>query len=688
MSAAVSTRMAGEVAVVRFANPPLNTIDASLRDALTKALEEIGAKENARAVVLVGAGRHFAAGPPLEPTEPPEAAPPLAVLCARIEAFPLPVVAAVSGMCLGPGLEIALAAAARVAAPTARLGFPEVTLGLTPRAGGSQRLVRLAGPAAALEILLEGAPVPAARAAAIGLVDQVAEGADPLPEALEVALALASGGRPRRRASEVTTGIADGAALLSEVAIARRAVEGSRLMAPGRIVDCVEAAGLLPWEAALAFESAAFDDCAASAESRALRHVMRAELAADVPGAEAARAARAVRSLGFCDCGARGRWLALRALERGLMVTVAAADGARAAEIRERIEAEGRGRTASGTLSFTLDPGALALTDAVIEAGTGDAAARGARLGALAPRVPSSVPVLALVSEGDELDALRAAAGPVAGGVTGLRLGRRGRLAELVTPADAGADGGAEAAAAMRALALMPVIARGGAISEALRVAMERAAGWLVEAGFGPAEVDRALREAGFAQGPFEAMDAEGLDRAARRLTRAAPGRPPLPLVRRLLDVGRKGRESGRGFYLHAPDGGVSEDARLSELLRGLRAERGELVPHIRPDDALMRVELAMANCGARLIAGGVARAAADIDLVAVHALGYPRWRGGPMMTAELMGVVTARKRLVTYAGDDPEIWDPAPLWLELFKRGLHPAEVTDRELVSSDLPE
>ncbi|RMD94867.1 MAG: enoyl-CoA hydratase/isomerase family protein, partial [Alphaproteobacteria bacterium] len=579
MTASLTTRIEREVAVVRFANPPLNTLDAALRDALASALDELAGRPGLRAVVLAGQGRHFAAGPPLEPDEPPERPPTLAALCARVETFAVPVVVALRGMCLGPGLELALAAAGRVAAQDARLGCPEVTLGVTPRAGGSQRLVRLAGPAAALEMLLEGSPVTAARAAEIGLLDRVVEEEDPLPAALEQAHALASGALPRRQACAVRRGIADGARLLSEVALARRAVAGSRLLAPGRIVDCVEAAALLPWEAAVAFEAAAFEDCAASAESRALRHVMRAELAADIPGAEAARAARAVRALGFLDCSAAAAALAARALERGLLVTVATADGAAAGEARERIEAAARGRNLRGTLSFTPDPGVLAAADAIIEAGSGEA--RGRARAALVQRLPPTTPLLALFSDPDSIEFGPAAAGELSRRLVAAVPAPAGRLVELIAAERSGSECGAErgaqveavdraadgaavdaaeealaaAEAVARALGLMPVVARGRAISATLRLAMERAAGWLVEKGATPAAVDGALRAAGFTRLPFAAMDSEGLEHAARRLARAAPGRPPLRLLGRLVELGRRGRASGQGFYGHDREG-------------------------------------------------------------------------------------------------------------------------------------
>nr|MCU0912360.1 enoyl-CoA hydratase/isomerase family protein [Paracoccaceae bacterium] len=277
MAEVVRRTRVGRVCVVTIDNPPVNALSAAVRRGLGQALAVAEADPGVAAVVLAAEGRTFPAGADITEFGRPPEAPILPDLCNRIEAFPKPVVACLNGTALGGGFELALAAHWRLAAEGARIGLPEVKLGLLPGAGGTVRTPRLAGAEAALDLMLTGRLVPAVQARDMGLVDAVLAGADPLAGAVEFAADLAERGIAPRPTRAARTGLAGAPAYLAAVEAARTRTAGSRVPSERRIVDCVEAALLLPFDQALAVERDAFLDCLDTPEARALRHAFLAE---------------------------------------------------------------------------------------------------------------------------------------------------------------------------------------------------------------------------------------------------------------------------------------------------------------------------------------------------------------------------------------------------------------------------
>lgn len=311
----------GPVLEIVLARPPANALGAALRRGLTEALD-LAETTGCGAVLIRGEGGIFSAGADINEMEAGAAAPSLGAICARIEGLSCPVVALIGGAALGGGAELALAAHLRLAEEDARIGFPEVTLGLCPGAGGTQRLPRLAGAEVALDLMLTGRAMGAAEALAAGVVDQVV-GGEARAAALEAARGLASAGKWRRTGEE-RAGFRDVAAYRAALTARREALRGVRVPAPGRIVDCVEAALLLPLEQGLAFEGAAFGDLVASPESRALRHVFRAERAARRLPAEVAKVQAAVpQRLALWGAGGGAAGIARAALQAGMTVVLA-----------------------------------------------------------------------------------------------------------------------------------------------------------------------------------------------------------------------------------------------------------------------------------------------------------------------------------------------------------------------------
>lgn len=329
-------------------HPPANAVGAALVTALAAAVAAAAGDPDIRAVVLSAKGRVFSAGAEPEGLLRPDGQG-LGALCRRIETLGKPVVAALQGNALGAGLELALAAHGRIALDEARLGLPEIGLGLSPVSGASQRLPRLVGAEAALRLMLDGRPLTAVEALTIGLVDHVTE-AGLIDRAIAFALQLAEA--PQVPALERTTGLRDPRAYQAAIAAARRKSAAGRLPAPSRIIDCVEAAQLLPPEAGLAYERAVFEDLAASPVAQALIHAFTAERAAQrPPAAMQAAEARVPALVGLW--GVEGHSGLLQALlAAGLRVVLAAPDRAALTALLEPLAARMEAQVASGALSL------------------------------------------------------------------------------------------------------------------------------------------------------------------------------------------------------------------------------------------------------------------------------------------------------------------------------------------------
>lgn len=320
--AVVRQERVGVVAVLVLANPPVNALSGAVRAGLSAGLAAALADPAVRAIVIRGEGRGFCAGADIGEFGALRQGPRLADLCDAIENAGKPVVAAVHGMALGGGLELALAAHYRVAQDAAVLGLPEVNLGIVPGAGGTQRLPRLIGASAALRMMLTGVPVKAAEAVELGLVDRIV-GAG----VVEAALALAAETPPPRPTSAMRRGLQDGRAYLAQVAEARVAQAGNRLPAPGRIVELVEAALLFPLVQGLAAEAAAFGELVATPEAAGLRHAFFVERRAlQLPVAVQGGGVPVLAALGIWGLGSGAVDLCCQALTSGLRVVLASTD--------------------------------------------------------------------------------------------------------------------------------------------------------------------------------------------------------------------------------------------------------------------------------------------------------------------------------------------------------------------------
>lgn len=689
MGKGVKYRVDRGVAVITVRNPPVNALSHGVRAGLVAAVERAEADAQVCAIVIKADGRTFPAGADIREFGKPPQAPLLPEVCNRIEAASKPVVAALHGTALGGGFELALAAHYRVAHSTAKVGLPEVTLGLVPGAGGTQRAPRICGAAAALDLMLSGRPISAHEARATGLIDAVAR-ADLYSAAIDYASMVADLGvrlRPSRARRE---GLMDPVAYEATIASKRQALAGSPLIAPAKIIDCVEAALLLPFDAGLALERAAFQDCMATDQSAALRHVFFAErAAAKVPELDSAETHK-IDIAGVVGGGTMGSGIAVSMLDAGLAVVMIERDVdtlkdgvARVKAIYDR--ALDRGRITSrerdermGRLLASLDYSDLRGADLVIEAVIED---MGAKVAVFAQLDAVLKPGAILASNTSYLDIDKLAETTSRpSDVLGLHFFAPAnimKLLEIVVGEKTAADVVATGFALAKKLGKVAVRAGvcDGFIGNRILLAYRRAAELMVEDGASPYEIDAAMRTYGFRLGPFQVSDLAGLDIAwAQRKRRAAsrdPGARYVAIADKLCERGWFGQKTGRGYYRY-PDGqrrGV-EDEQVLRLVAAEREEKGIVPRQFRREEIQRRCLAAMANTGAKLIEEGIALRPSDIDVVMIHGYGFPRWRGGPMMAADLAGLLAVQNDLTSFAPDDPGLWTPAPLFGELIRNG------------------
>ena len=698
MSEPVETRVADGVATITLDNPPVNALSAALRAGAMAAVARAIADPAVRVIVLAAAGRTWPAGADIREFGRPPQDPWLPALCNAIAASPKPVIAALHGTALGGGLELALAARCRLAEAGTRLGLPEVTLGILPGAGGTQRLPRLIGAREALAMMTGGAPVTAARAAEIGLIDGITEGAV-LPAAEALARDHAAGRADLPLAPARAASAADPDDYLVAIAEARTALAARpapHLPAPGRIVDCVEAALLLPEDEGQAYERAAFDELVASPEAAALRHAFLAERRAarqpDLDGVSP----RKLERVGVVGGGLMGAGIATTLLGAGLTVTLVERDAtalaaglSRIATIHERAVARGQmtaeAREADwGRVHGATEIGALAGTDLVIEAVFEDEAVKIALFADL-DRVLRPGAILATNTSYLDINRIAAATARPED-VIGLHFFSPAhvmKLLEIVVADQTAADVSATAFALARRIGKTAVRAGvcDGFIGNRILTAYRTATDFLLEDGASPYQIDRAMVGFGFPLGPYQVLDMAGLEISWARRKRLAPLRDParryVAIGDRLCEAGWIGQKAGRGYYRY-PEGarqGV-EDPEVLALIAAEREAKGIVPRAVSAAEIRRRALAAMANEGARILEEGIARCPSDIDLVLLAGYGFPRWRGGPMHSADRAGLLQVRNDLRAFAREDEVFWRPAELWDELIRNGRHFADL------------
>lgn len=676
----------GHVAVIWIDHPPVNSLGHATRVALADALERANRDRYVRAIVLTGTAAMFSGGADIREfgSDTAMAEPSLPQLIDLIERLAKPVVAAINGVCMGGGLELALGCHYRIATPGASFALPEVKLGILPGAGGTQRLPRAIGAERALDLITTGRAIDAKTALDWGLVSAIVTDRH-FDEAAKFAHHVEEA-RPLPLLREASASLPAGVDRATFFMLARERVAAAArgLPAPLACVDAVEAAVREPFEFGLAKEQELFLRLITTEESRALRHAFFAERAAgrvaDLP--ENARA-RPVHSAAVVGFGTMGSGIVMSLADAGIPVVVFEQDQAALDRGLARCRAHWESAAKKGRISAaeaaarlalvtpTLDFEDLAHADLAIEAVYEDFDTKRQVFERLdAVMKPHAI----LATNTSTLDVDRiAAATSRPQDVVGLHFfspAQVMRLLEVVRGAATAPEVLATAMSLAKRLGKVAVVSRvcDGFIGNRMVEQYLRQSLFLLEEGASPQAVDAALERFGMAMGPFAMSDLAGNDIGYAIRQRRYREQPDLVYPRiadKLVEAGRLGQKAGLGWYRYeAGSRAPLADPAVDALLEAHRAERNLQARAISEEEIVSRCVLALVNEGARLLAEGIAQRASDIDVVYLAGYGFPRGRGGPMFHAELRGLARVIKAMEEFAANpaaDPGFWEPAP---------------------------
>ena len=682
------------VAVITLVNPPVNGLGFAVRTGLQAAFETAANDDAIRALVITGSGRMFSGGADIREfgQPPPPGTPYLPGLLDEIEALEKPVVAAIHGVALGGGCELALGCHVRLAAPGTRVGLPEVTLGILPGAGGTQRMPRLIGVPAALDLIVSGKMVPAAKAKALGILDEIVEG-NVVEAAVALARRMVDERLPIRRASALDDRIAEVRGTPEIFAdfkkkMARRA---RGFEAPYACVDCIEAAVALPFAEGLAKERETFLQLVASDQSKAQRHAFFAEReVAKIPDVPKDTPTRPVTTAAVIGCGTMGGGIAMNFANAGIPVTVF--------EVSEETLDKGlgivrknyaatvsKGRlsqeqmdTRLGLISSTVDYADLADADVVIEAVFEDMALKKEIFGKLdAACKPEAI----LASNTSTLDVNEiAAATNRPGQVIGTHFFSPANVMRLMENVRGAATSPETIATIMK---LSKTIGKVGVlvgvcdgfVGNRMLYAYRRQADFLLEEGALPHQIDTVIYDFGMPMGPYAMGDLAGLDVGWRIRQGQAATRPKhlrhSTVADRVCELGRFGQKTGAGWHRSAPGSRTPiPDPVVEELILSISKEGGFTRRTITDQEILERCMYPLVNEGAKILEEGLALRASDIDIIWIYGYGFPRYRGGPMFWADLVGVKTIYDVMSRLHDEHGDWLEPAPLLKRLAEQG------------------
>jgi 3-hydroxyacyl-CoA dehydrogenase len=679
------------IAVLKFDNPPVNSLGLELRQAIVEGIERANSDPEALAIVLIGAGSGFSGGADIREFGTPRAStqPHLMTVISTVEGSAKPVIAAIGGVCMGGGLELALGCHYRVAAAGAKIALPEVKLGLLPGAGGTQRLPRVIGAEAALNMIVSGATVASEKLRGTPLFDAFTEG-DLLDAAIAFARKVVTEKLGVRRVRDVKVNMPNHEAFFQFARNTAKAVAG-HYPAPVACVEAVAAAFDRPFDAGIKRERELFTTLMLSPESAALRHVFQAERAAshilDVPNDTPTRP---IRKVGIIGAGTMGGGISMSLINAGIPVVLLemkqeALDKGLATMRRNYGGALKKGTLTEAALDQrlalvtpALDYAQLKDVDLVIEA------------------VFESMDVKKEVFE--KLDQVVRQGAILASNTSALNLDQIAkftkrpqdviglhffspanvmRLLEIVRGAQTAKDVLATAMQLAKKIGKVAVISGvcDGFIGNRMVARYGAAAHDLIVAGALPQQVDKALEDFGMAMGPFRMSDLAGLDIGwAARKRRAAefPDRDMSNVADELCQAGRFGQKTGAGFYRYeAGSRNAIPDPTVTAIIEKFRQQKSIKTRKVSNEEIVERCIYALINEGARIVEDGIAQRSSDIDIVYLNGYGFPPWRGGPMFYADHVGLSEVARSLKTIAEHaDKAFWTPAPLLARLAQEG------------------
>jgi 3-hydroxyacyl-CoA dehydrogenase len=690
MSEVVSYQLQENIAVVTVNSPPVNALSQAVRKGILDGIKTAQA-DDSEAIVIRCEGRTFIAGADITEFGKPPLDPWLPEVLTAIENSKKPVIAAIHGTALGGGFEVALACHYRCAVASAMVGLPEVKLGLLPGAGGTQRVPRVAGVKAALDMITSGNPVPAARAKDMGLIDEIITGDDLAAGAVSYARDLLASGAPLKRIRDITINketIEPGFFDNARKQLAKRA-RGQ--IAQDRIVSCIEAAVNLPMDEGLARERELFQELVKSPESAAMRHIFFAERQAakikDLPKDTPIRDIKRVAIIGggtmgggiamcFANVGIPVTLLEVgdEALQRGLGIirknyTITVQKGKMSQEqMEQRI----------GLIQGSTDYAEIADVDLVIEAVFENLDLK-KEIFAKLDGVCKQGAILATNTSYQDVDAIAAATGRPQD-VLGLHFFSPAnvmKLLEVVRGEKTADDVLATSMAIGKKIGKVCALSRVcyGFIGNRMLGGYGREAQMLLLDGCTPEQVDSTLEEFGMAMGPLAMGDLAGLDVGykARQARTDLPDDPKLYRMGTLLvEMGRYGQKTGSGFYKYDPETRQRQsDPEVEALIREEAASLGVEQRDISKEEILARCFYPLINEGAKILEEGIAQRPSDIDVVYVFGYAFPVAKGGPMFYADQVGLKNVYDKICEFRDRyGADYWQPAPLLEKLAKEG------------------
>ncbi|MAX51696.1 MAG: 3-hydroxyacyl-CoA dehydrogenase [Methylophaga sp.] len=689
MMASVSYETVGRVAVVTVDNPPVNALSRVIRSGLSDAFGRFQTDESADIAVIIGAGRMLIGGADISEFGKPPQSPSLPDVILQIEQSAKPVVAAIHGMALGGGLEVALGAHYRIAAPGTRLGLPEVKLGIMPGAGGTQRMPRLVGAATALKMITSGTPVTEAEALQSGLIDQICEGVDIREAAIDYAQSLLSDNAPARPISGLPRATDSEGVIQQWRAKLQKSSRGE--VAPLVAVDAVEASVQKSFAEGLKEERRLFLHLMDTPQRAGLIHAFFSERAVAKLPEISDIAPRDIARVGVIGGGTMGAGIATSAVLNGLAVTLVerdseATDKARAtiagnldaAVKRGKLKAEQRDAILTDALKTVTDYGALSGADLIIEAVFESMDVKKEVFAKLDEILPRGAILATNTSYLDVNEIATTTARPE--DVIGLHFfspAQVMKLLEVVVADKTAPDVVATAFALAKTLGKTAVRAGvcDGFIGNRILSHYRTAADHMVLDGASPYQIDKALTDFGFAMGPYQVSDLAGLDIGyATRQRKAADAHPRdryPTFADALYHKGWLGQKTGHGYYLYEKgDRKGRPDPEVEQIIAQARKEAGTSPRTFSDDEIVRRYMAAMVNEGARVVDEGIAQRPLDVDVVFLYGYGFPRWRGGPMKYADMRGLDSILADIRTFAETDDHFWSPAPLLEKLVAEG------------------
>lgn len=675
----------GSVGVITMESPPVNALGLDLRIALKAALAEANARDDISVIMLTGSGGTFSGGGDITEFGAPPKPPLLIELIAELENSAKPVVSLLNGTTLGGGLELALATEHRCAFPGARMGLPEVRLGLLPGAGGTQRLPRLTGAEAALEMITSGRQVPAAEAERLGLVDGIVE---TFEQALSWATErVAAVGHRRTRDLDVSA-----PEDLFANALAKEERRSGKFPAPTECIKAVRAATQLPFDEGLEFEREAFLRLRESPQSQAQRHRFFAERAAarikDMPdGIEP----RTIRTAGVIGAGTMGAGIAMSLANAGVPTILVETNGEALERGLKRINEIYAASVAKGRMSAedkiarqalirgVLEMEALADADLVIEAVFEDMGIKTEIFSAL-DRICKPGAILATNTSTLDVNVMAAATSRPED-VVGMHFFSPANVMKLLEVVRASQTSHEVLATVMgfgKRIGKISVCVGvcDGFVGNRMFLNYNREAQVLVEQGALPEQVDRVLTEWGMAMGPFAVMDLAGTDvgwriRQAREATRDKSLPYPYTVADRLATSGRYGQKAGRGWYRYEAGSRKPHVCdEVTRMIEDVSREKGIVRRSFDDEEVLHRLLWQLVNTGAQILDEGIAQRPGDIDVIYLNGYGFPAHKGGPMFDADRTGLGRIYRDVCRFAAENDAFWEPAPLLKRLAESG------------------